>query len=201
VHLQWDTHYINLQDLHVIVQILGSIALVEWPRPGSKGLGLLAGEPPINGLLVATQIDQIQFRRRVWQEDKDISLVELLDSARWAYSTDPRDKVFALCGLSDLGLGIVPDYQATIEEIYISSAATVMKQGRSLDLLAFCNHTAESNSKTLPNWCPDWSSKPNEQLERARLLFSVDTVKNTFNASRDTYFGLRMELEDPRKGS
>jgi hypothetical protein len=94
VHLQWDTHYINLQDLQLIVQMLQSITLVEWPRPGSKSLGLLAGEPPINGLVVASQIDQIQFRRSGWQKYKVLSLAELLDSARWAYSTDPRDKVF-----------------------------------------------------------------------------------------------------------
>jgi hypothetical protein len=162
---------------------------------------LLAGEPPINGLVVASQIDQIHFRRSGWQKYKVLSLAELLDSARWAYSTDPRDKVFALCGLSDLGLGIVPDYQATIEEVYISSAAAMMKQGRSLNLLAFCNRTAESNIKTLPTWCPDWSSKSHEQLERVRLLSSVYTARNIFQASRDTYVGFRVEPEAPRKES
>ncbi|PMD19505.1 hypothetical protein NA56DRAFT_203443 [Hyaloscypha hepaticicola] len=145
-------------------------------------------------------MNNIHLRRSVWQKHKVLSLAELLISARWAYSTDPRDRVFALCGLSHPELGIVPDYQATIEEIYTSSAATVMKQDRSLNLLAFCDHRAERNSKTLPTWCPDWSSKPDE-LERVLLLWSADPARNTFQASRDTYVGFRMEPETPRKGS
>ncbi len=200
VHLQWDTLCLNLQELQVTVQMLRCIAFAEWPQPWPKSLGLLAGESPNNNLLVAFHIERIQARRSHWQKNRVLSLVGLLYSARWACSTDPRDRVFALCGLSDPELGILPDYQATVEEIYTSSAATVMKQDRSLNLLAFCGHPTERNSKTLPTWCPDWSSKPDE-LVRVLLLYSADPVMNTFQASRDIYFGFRMEPETPRKGS
>ena len=201
IYPQWDTHCLNLQDLQVIVEMLRCIVYAGWPRPLPKSSRLLAGNLPIDSLLVVSYIDKIRMRRIDWQKHKVLSLTMLLESARWAYSTDPRDKVFALCGLCDPELRIVPDYQATIEETYTNSAATVMKQDRSLNLLAFCNHPAERNSKTLPTWCPDWPSKPDERVERVRLLYSADRFKSIFQASRDTYVGFRMEPEAPRKGS
>ncbi len=91
-------------------------------------LGLLILESPINGLVVASTIYIILIRRSLWQKKRFLYLPELLISARWAYSTDPRDRVFALCGPSHPELGIVPDYQATTEEVYAKSAATLMKQ-------------------------------------------------------------------------
>jgi hypothetical protein len=201
IYLQWDTHCLNLQDLQVTLQMLRSLLFTKWPRHWPKSLGLLAGEPPINGLLVASHIDKIRMRRIVWQKYKVLSLSELLESARWAYSTDPRDRVFALCGLSDPELRIVPDYQATIEEIYTSSAAAIMKQDRSLNLLAFCNHPVERNSKSLPTWCPDWSTIPGKPAKLNLLVNSQGPVRTAFQASRDTYVGFRMVPEGQRKGS
>ncbi len=67
-------------------------------------------------------------------------LLALLIRHRDFDSTDPRDKIFALCGLArDIGpkeLNIKPDYNLNAAEVYTRVAISILKQSRSLDILS-----------------------------------------------------------------
>lgn len=185
-HFEWDTHSAKVEDLRIVFQILPQLIVVEWPTRKPKSLELLMGNYPTAPASKVFEMLKLQTRRRIWQEHKVLPLDRLLDSARWAYSTDPKDKVFALCGLSDPKLGIVPDYKATIQQIYISTATAIMKQERSLDILAYCKHSGVVKAMALPTWCPDWSSQLDEQAERWPLLLGEFPAKCAFRASQST---------------
>ncbi|KAL9619609.1 MAG: hypothetical protein Q9160_005796 [Pyrenula sp. 1 TL-2023] len=84
-------------------------------------------------------------------------LMELLERLRDWYVTDPRDRVFALLGLSSDAstLAIRPDYSMTKRELFTFVALQYLKSLQNLymmTLLAFTDDDA-----LLPSWVPDWS--------------------------------------------
>ncbi|KAN0095639.1 hypothetical protein V8E51_016350 [Hyaloscypha variabilis] len=159
VHLEWATHSAELESLKTTFGILQYLLFSEWPRASTKIQNVLTGNPPNEPKTKIAEIFKIRTRRRIWQEHKVIRLDRLLDTARWAYSSDPRDRVFALSGLGDPQLRNVPDYKASIRSVYISTVAVIMAQGCSLDILAYCKHSGTAKSADLPTWCPDWSTE------------------------------------------
>lgn len=92
-------------------------------------------------------------------------LLEALQSRRRAICTDPRDKVFALVGISkDNAQGTpVPsngphlqlDYSKTVVEVYKEVVRHLINRMGNLDVLAACQYKREL--KGLPSWAPDWS--------------------------------------------
>lgn len=77
-------------------------------------------------------------------------------------ATDPRDKIFAVLGLvsgSIEGLGIRPDYQASIEDVYCEATRRLMAVSRGLDVLGVCFLFNDRVVPELPSWVPDWGSR------------------------------------------
>jgi hypothetical protein len=98
-------------------------------------------------------------------------------------STDPRDKIFALLGLTndrkDLErLGVVPDYKKSKEEVFASVTVALLQQGH-ISILSLCR--APEVPLVLPSWVPDWSRpmpKPLQDVESDHM-----TLTPKFNAS------------------
>jgi hypothetical protein len=154
----------------------------EWPRASTKIQNVLTGNPPNEPETKIAEIFKIRTRRRIWQEHKVIRLDRLLDTARWGYSSDPRDRVFALSGLGDPQLRIVPDYKASTRSVYTTTVAAIMAQGCSLYILAYCKHSGTAKSADLPTWCPDWSKE--SHATRMPLLAGDFPEICPFQASR-----------------
>ncbi|KAH7059087.1 heterokaryon incompatibility protein [Macrophomina phaseolina] len=88
------------------------------------------------------------------------SLLEILARFRYARSTDPRDMVFALLGLTSNPLSITPTYHASARAVYISTAAAIINAARTLDLLCqppWQLYGNEQRDPTLPSWVPDFA--------------------------------------------
>ncbi|KAM5349851.1 hypothetical protein ACJ41O_006356 [Fusarium nematophilum] len=86
----------------------------------------------------------------------DITLLLL----RWAKATDPRDKVYALLGISS-GFSkrrLAPDYTLPLGAVYVQTAKALSKvDGLSrLAFLSFVQHSNRRLSSDLPSWVPDW---------------------------------------------
>jgi len=96
----------------------------------------LRGEKEIADPSIANAKSLIQFH----QEARINKLIHFLESLKRSFqslSTQPRDKVFALLGLSyDSGLYLpVPDYRQSDEEICIGMTISIISTTSSLDFI------------------------------------------------------------------
>ncbi len=97
-------------------------------------------------------------RMAVVQNDED-RLLQICVQYRHFLATDPRDKIFALSGLSwDVNhlLKIVSDYHANVCTVYTQIAVATIRAYRNLDILSVPRISA-TNEHNLPTWIPDWS--------------------------------------------
>ncbi|KAF3803244.1 hypothetical protein GCG54_00013351 [Colletotrichum gloeosporioides] len=94
------------------------------------------------------------------------------DVLRWVVeyrhfnATDPRDKIFAILGLTmrptdKILQGFVVDYKETVENIYTDFAVKMIKRLPGLEILRQCiggaNDEETRKGFDLPSWVPDWS--------------------------------------------
>ncbi|KXT16508.1 hypothetical protein AC579_1338 [Pseudocercospora musae] len=89
----------------------------------------------------------------------DLQLLPLLQAYRGYLATDPRDKVFALFGitsteLSSLDLSI--NYNLSAEQVYIDIATALLKNSAQLDILSIPHGSSSNLPPTLPSWVPNW---------------------------------------------
>jgi hypothetical protein len=95
--------------------------------------------------------------RRVDPTHPLFSLLELLHQHRDCESTDPKDKVYGLLGLSgDVeDIGIMPNYDQSPEEIFTDLFKKHVLATNSLDMI--CAARFPRRFSSLPSWVPDWS--------------------------------------------
>lgn len=89
-------------------------------------------------------------------------LFYLLNRTRNFDATDPRDKLFALLGLTR-GLSAdltVADYKRPVRDVFLELAETAITRSHSLDITSLGSSPSSTYSTDgLPSWVPDFSSK------------------------------------------
>ena len=101
---------------------------------------------------------------RGWSEElsensETYRLLTLLQQTRTFRSTDPRDKVFALFGLTRTNLAALnlrADYHLPTTEVYKNLAFTLLRHTPHLETLETPRGTTQL-SEQLPSWVTDWS--------------------------------------------
>jgi hypothetical protein len=83
-------------------------------------------------------------------------LLELLLTHKSKKSTDPKDKVFALVGISSSrhSFGQI-DYSCSMREIYTHTVKHIVAISKKLDVVCVKQHDAPQFD--LPSWAPDWT--------------------------------------------
>jgi hypothetical protein len=93
---------------------------------------------------------------------QSLPLGSLLYSTSFFSATDPRDRVFALLGMSDMGPNdaILPDYTQDVSSLFVSTSRYVITnehdQFRSLHLAGIGHRRCTAN---LPSWVVDWNAE------------------------------------------
>ncbi|KAK7415574.1 hypothetical protein QQX98_005820 [Neonectria punicea] len=84
-------------------------------------------------------------------------LSRMVHHSRIRHATNPKDKIFALYGLSQKLQKSMPqpDYTQSIAEVYTRATVAIMEQDNSLWPLE--NLWSENRRDDLPSWVPDWS--------------------------------------------
>lgn len=97
------------------------------------------------------------YRPIVTKAYKTLYFGNLLCVVRNRHSTDLRDKVYAILGMSLGGRGFEPDYSLTVRDVYIQAARqSLVKDGATnLSILSYVQDFKETFQ--LPSWVPDWS--------------------------------------------
>ncbi|KAK8004082.1 NADH-cytochrome b5 reductase 1 [Apiospora arundinis] len=85
--------------------------------------------------------------------------MKLLDLARHCIATDPRDKVFALLGLTPGGkLGpIEADYNLSVSQVYTRTALYLASQHGWMAVLDRAGVSKDVPQNGIPSWVPDWT--------------------------------------------
>lgn len=88
----------------------------------------------------------------------------LLNAYRRAKATDPRDKVYALAGISHYWSMCVPElmsYETSIANAYTTWTVAMLDKEDSLEVLSSAVRYPKSSELGLPGWVPDWSYEGN----------------------------------------
>jgi hypothetical protein len=89
----------------------------------------------------------------------------LLDKHRFARSSDPRDKVYALLGLANRAMSpfrthpfaLAPDYNLSVQEVYTETARVMTGAYGNLSLLSHVEDHSTTRIENMPSWVPDMS--------------------------------------------
>ncbi|KAH7333313.1 heterokaryon incompatibility protein-domain-containing protein [Rhexocercosporidium sp. MPI-PUGE-AT-0058] len=89
---------------------------------------------------------------------KDFSLLNILIATRTFKCYDSRDRIFAILGLAEDDLGILPSYSQTREELFTEVTWTIMRKTQSLEALSLAGTGASptASRSRLPSWVVDW---------------------------------------------
>lgn len=98
---------------------------------------------------------------RNWRDQQVpmLALSALLSQARKFHSTDPRDKLFALYGLTSTkakSIGLYADYALTTEQAYTQAVFALLRHKSNLELLELPRGKTKLR-QCLPSWVADWS--------------------------------------------
>jgi hypothetical protein len=155
--LEWD-------NLFYILQILG----FELPAKDRFGQNLFSYQILENPMSKMSSV-RYHFQKSPIAGKSSHTLENLLiQTSIWERSmraTDPRDKIYALLGISTdaEAIGIWPSYSNTWQEVYEGTAA-ILLQKCSLKILSCCvfkdsSPIDMSSVGSLPSWVPNWASE------------------------------------------
>jgi hypothetical protein len=102
--------------------------------------------------------------REAVDEGKSRDLLKLILHNRTTVTTDPRDKIYCLLGLSsDQGLlNIEPNYEDSVENVYRNFTLRHIEAYGNLDVLTVPRSEEHSN---LPSWTADWRLRGSRYIE------------------------------------
>lgn len=112
------------------------------------------------------------------------SLISLLIGFSYFQATDPRDKVYGLIGLAPAHerANIVPDYNLSAEQVFLSTTIAILEQSGNLDILCSVAkrpaQEAETQVSGLPTWvCNYANGDPHTLLPEYNFLRSQRNIK------------------------
>ena len=104
-------------------------------------------------------------------ENGPLDFVEILSMTSAFYATDPRDKIFALIGITNDGPPELIDYTRSLRELLIDVCTRFLNTAPSselaLSILSYVHHDVQPVD--LPSWVPSWDFKglPQRPLNQA----------------------------------
>jgi hypothetical protein len=104
----------------------------------------------------------------------DKSLRSLIERTRNCSCSDPRDRIYALLGLTDTPDLIVPNYSKSVVQVYLKVVLQHINKLGDMNILSSCEPSNQPYD--WPTWVPDWST-PSQCSQQFSSL----------NAAGDTY--------------
>jgi hypothetical protein len=97
--------------------------------------------------------------RIMYREKQAIPLHKVLRICLSFRATDPRDKIFALQGITEAAETIPIDYELDVEDVLINTARYFLKRPEALEVLqlAGIGWTEDAKDLKVPSWVVDWT--------------------------------------------
>jgi hypothetical protein len=124
--------------------------------------------------------------------DKPDSLLSFLKDTRHCKSSDARDKIYALLGMTLEKNDFFPDYSVSIRDTFILLTKSFITRDKNLDVL--CHVQGARSPHNLPSWVPDWSYPRLADVLGHEKTLSIRPYKANgasianVNFGRDQYF-------------
>lgn len=120
------------------------------------------------------------------RSQEDQSLMRLILSARSFQCSDPRDRIYALLGLSkDMSMPspIVPDYTKSIKQVYEEATLHLIREEGNMDVLL--DDRADRADAQFPTWVPDFSVLRELELSRTVDRFAAGHAEECIRPDAD----------------
>lgn len=161
-------------------------SMIENPKVRRSSASLKARffdviEPGVNGLIEQRKYTRHGSRHALLEETTN-TFLNLLIRFRPYQSSDPRDKIYALLGLSSVDKDMAlprPDYSKPVAEIYCELFESLIKHYANLDIFTLLGTDNLLRLNGLPSWAPDLSASLQPYAT------SLNETRN-FRASKDS---------------
>ncbi|RYP18164.1 hypothetical protein DL765_004090 [Monosporascus sp. GIB2] len=151
--------------------------------------------------LDAALLRLIALRQGAARDKQDRGLLTLLSEVRSLSATDPRDKVYAILGLTKTDLSEINlrvDYKISAAQLYIDLAKNLLlRDPTGLDILSIPRPDSPLSSQ-MPSWVPDWSHPAGHT--RPLVLPASRYGARAFYASGDPASSPPPVVEEEREG-
>ncbi|KAI8652619.1 HET domain-containing protein [Fusarium keratoplasticum] len=113
---------------------------------------------------------------RVYMDDGEGALLEILRACRRKLASDPRDKLFGLLGVlpDEIRNEFRADYNLPVKDVYTQVVDYLLKTTQCLDVICEAIHfPVHTSSAKLPSFVPDWSHIPQTTSLACKFRFSA----------------------------
>ncbi|OBT67383.1 hypothetical protein VE03_03077 [Pseudogymnoascus sp. 23342-1-I1] len=157
---------------------------MEW---GHGTVGPMAGT-------TFSKVKTIQNQRAMTQAGRQSSLMDVLARFKGSGSTDPRDKIYGLLGLTSQSRDIKVDYRKSVSEVYTEVTTVEINGSANLDIITqnpfqrdknpYSGHESSQRLPGLPSWVPDFSCNEYDDYssQYSSILFAQRGIYSAGNA-------------------
>jgi len=136
--IDWD----DIADVRQLYDLRAPPTLEDYVAIRVSDMRITGGIGPYPFHLGWAAVETLQYLRKKYQNGQELTLPELPNPTRYHYSSDARDKIFAIFSLSppaEMSHELIqPDYSLSLSEVYTRAAEYILEVYRNLDILSIC---------------------------------------------------------------
>jgi hypothetical protein len=138
-------------------------------------------------------VEDLETHRRQIKKGTSIDFCILVSAGSYRAATDPRDKIYAVLGLTEDMYGQRVDYSLDVTTVYKEAAVHAIENSGALDIFSLIGTSPRGSVKKpnpaattqyhLPSWTSDWSAELD--ILSIRLQSEEVELLKLYNASRN----------------
>ena len=131
----------------------------------------------------ARSMETLGVIAEIQHAEQRMPLWELLSRLRLTKATDPKDKIYGLCGIASDSQSLpLPDYNKPVETVYRDYTMSLISMSGPLALsflLPEAGLYQQSGAMDLPSWIPEWSNPVILGVDLCRKYWLEDSTLKT----------------------
>jgi hypothetical protein len=107
---------------------------------------------------------QLAAMQLMCRDNTPAELSFLLFATKNCYASEPKNKIYALLGLTNPPSPLRPDYRENVKKVYTNAFTQTLREGYDLEGLSIVPNYKKYSTKDLPSWVPDFETFTSEWL-------------------------------------
>ena len=148
----------------------------------------------------------LMFRNIRKENTEPLSMSWALIYTKNFKATEHRDKIYAVMNFAEpANLGLEPNYECPLDEVYTSCAAKLIEQNEYPIILHIAGIALQKPLSTLPSWVPDFSPSPFSVDIKSRFTMKwweasgnppMNTIKTHLHSKTMTFMGIKIDTAE-----